>query len=241
MKDRYGQFEGNNQSFSNRMADFYAEVVACSNSNEMCPGIIKDVRGGCPPRGFYTQGEPGDIAIMIVGKNPGHVLDNEREIYLGESPDGIVAKQFNFIGSIFESTYKGSGADTRSLRFQKNLLRYLAHFLDLPEKEVFKRCVLTNLVKCSTIGEQDKLNKATLSQCFQKHLIKEIEFFQPKVILALGREVESYLKNAGVGLPVIYIKHPSYFYRKEIEKDELDMIKNKIKKAIKRIKEVLEL
>lgn len=213
---------------NSKMIDFYADVVRCSNSTERCPGIIKDAQNGCPPRGFYTQGNPGDISIMVVGKNPGHVLAKERSMYIGESPEGIVQKQFDFIGSIFESTYSGSSGDSRSLRFQKNLLRYLAYFLDMSEKDVFKKCVLTNIVKCSTIGEQDKLSSRTLSECFNKYLLKEIELFRPKVILALGREVETYLKTAGVELPVIYIKHPSYFYRKDKEKWELETIKSKI-------------
>jgi len=225
MKEAIGSFAGD-------MSDFYASVVSCPNSNEICPGIVKDVKRGCPPRGFYTQGAPGDISIMIVGKNPGHVLDNERVLYLGQTPKGIVKIQSDFIGSIFKSTYQGNSGDNRSLRFQKNLLRYLSFFLDIPAKDVFKKCALTNMVKCSTVGEQDRLNNRTLSQCFQKHLIREIEFFKPKVILALGREVEKFLKSQGVEQPVIYIKHPSYFYRKDIEQDELDGIKSWMQKYI---------
>lgn len=217
---------------NSKMIKFYSEVVNCKNSKEMCPGIIKDVKKGCPPRGFYTQGVPGDIAIMVVGKNPGHVLDNERSMYIGESSEGIVRKQFNLIGSIFESTYKGASGDSRSLRFQKNLLRYLAYFLDIQKENVFKKCALTNLVKCSTVGEQDKLSRAAISQCYQKYLRKEIDYLKPRVILALGREVEQSLLKMGVDHPVIYIKHPSYFYRKDIEKQELDKIKLQIKKFL---------
>lgn len=215
-----------------KIIKFYSEVVNCKNSKEMCPGIIKDVKKGCPPRGFYTQGISRDIIIMVVAKNPGHVLDKERFMYIGENAEGIVRKQFDLIGSIFESTYKGASGDSRSLVFQKNLLRYLAYFLGIPKENVFKKCALTNLVKCSTIGEQDKLSKKTISQCYQKYLIKEIDYLKPRVILALGREVEESLKRMGVDHQVIYIKHPSYFYRKDIEKQELDKIKIQIKKFL---------
>ena len=63
------------------------------------------------------------------------------------------------------------------------------------------------------------LNKNTIEECYNKYLINEIKLFNPELLLALGREVERFLvkKKDEHKLPVIYIKHPSYYYKKTDE------------------------
>jgi hypothetical protein len=56
------------------------------------------------------------------------------------------------------------------------------------------------------------------------------------VLLALGREVYNFLNEkqikAELGKPVIYIKHPSYYYRKEQEREILEKRKAEIHKYL---------
>ncbi|MBG1260094.1 uracil-DNA glycosylase family protein [Nostoc commune] len=110
----------------------------------------------------------------------------------------------------------------------------MSTILDVDKSEVFKYCVLTNLVKCSTVGEQDNLKKNTIKNCFKCHLMREIEFFNPKVIIAFGREVENFLHSYQNlhSKPVIYVKHPSYHYRKDEKDSKILIIKSEVRKYL---------
>jgi hypothetical protein len=55
---------------------------------------------------------------------------------------------------------------------------------------------------------------------------------KPKILLALGREVYKYLNKKDLKTPIIYIKHPSYYYKKNEEKEILLKIKYEIRKYI---------
>lgn len=214
------------------MIEFYEKVVSCPNTPTDCPNIINSIERDYPPRGFMSGGKPGDIDIMIVGKNPGHIVENEKGAYSGKSPREIAEGMFrNPIWTIPAQ----SGTDAKSYTFHRNLVRYICFFLDINEDEVFRRCVYTNLVKCSTITERERLKTKTIGECFVNHLRYEIILWKPKVLLALGREVYSFLNSSQIkekhGRPVIYIKHPSYYYRKEKEREILEEIKTEIRRV----------
>jgi uracil-DNA glycosylase len=57
--------------------------VHCMNCQMDCKNVMKDLSGGIPPRGFYFKNFP--VKILIVGKNPGHPLENESKRYKGKN------------------------------------------------------------------------------------------------------------------------------------------------------------
>ncbi|RCJ19410.1 hypothetical protein A6V25_27075 [Nostoc sp. ATCC 53789] len=186
-----------------------------------------------PPRGFYTEINPEDIQVMLVGKNPGRIINAEIAYYRG-SPKDIAQKHIDWNRGLFTGNVITKPGEKRSLVFHQNILNYMSTILDVAQSEVFRYCVQTNIVKCSTVGEQDKLEKKTINNCFSCHFMREIEFFNPKVIIAFGREVENFLqsRNNLHGKPVIYIKHPSYHYRKDEKDSKIGMIKSEVRKYL---------
>jgi len=215
-----------------RVLEFYETVVSCENSDKNCPNTVNNLNSGNPPRGFYTEGKPKDIVLLLVAKNPGHPLKEEQKMYCQLPPREIVQTHIEFIRNIFQRHHTFGSSDRRSLTFHKNLFRYMSYFLDIPEDEVFQQCAYTNLVKCSSIGERDNLRIATMRECFQNHLVREIELFNPNAIIAFGREVYNFLSRDAVKRlhlkPVVYIKHPSYYYRKDQEPKILAGLKSEI-------------
>lgn len=222
------------QSDSTKLADFYASIVSCSNTTLQCPRTINQPGSGHAPRGFYFEGTPGDVDLLVVGKNPGHPIGAELDgAYRSMPATDLAVRAIQIAGQHFVSNADLNPSEQRSTTFHRNLLRYLSYFLDIPIDEVFRRCAYTNLVKCSTIGEQDRLPLVTMRQCYAQHLLREVVFLRPKVIVALGREVERFLKRSDVlGTPrreVVHVKHPSYYYRRNSEQNELARIKAQIR------------
>lgn len=211
----------------------YEPTVSCQNSVDQCPKTINYPQDGFAPRGFFTLGDSLDIAILIIAKNPGHPIGPEKKgLYQGKTPEELVRTVVGFARSVFDGSAVLEPEDRPSERFHQNLSRYLSYFLDVPKERAFEQCAFTNLVKCSSINERDNLHPKTVSECFQRHLARELEFYSPKVILALGREVESALKQRShpksMAIPILYIKHPSYYYRSDKEAEILASLKERI-------------
>jgi Uracil DNA glycosylase superfamily len=208
---------------------FYATVASCPNTTVECPGILNSPNTGWPPRGFYTAATAPPLPLLAVCKNPGHLLPDEAKLYIRTPREALAEVHMAHAACTFDGGNAPTAEARRSTTFHKNLLRYLAHILDVEIGSVFKRCAYTNLVKCSTVGEHDQLHPRTMHQCFSNHFAREITYFQPKVLLAFGREVESFLKRAreeGLHrIPVVYMKHPSYYYRRDLEQGELARIR----------------
>lgn len=207
----------------------YTECMNCANTTVQCPGTWKDIPSGIPPRGFFFQDVP--VKILVVGKNPGHPLKGEtkelaghkgRDLYV--ACHGMQERHYADLITIREP----------STTFHTNLFRYLSYFLDVPESEIWKHAALTNLVKCSAPGERDSLDPKTKNECYTRYFVRELYVLKPKVLLALGREVEKFLRSRATGhrLPVVYIKHPSYYYRKDIEARILLSLKNEIRSVL---------
>lgn len=216
--------------------NFYSSICDCKNTEIQCPGTINSKKNGWVPRGFFTEDNTIGIDLMAVCKNPGHLLPNEAELYRDRPGIEIARIHLDFARCTFSGINDISIEACRSTTFHKNLLRYFAFFLDTPQDQVFKRSVYTNLVKCSTHCEQDRLKQQSMNECFTKHFLRELNYFKPKILIAFGREVENFLIKSKekklFDLPIIYVKHPSYFYRKDVEKINLNEIKNNIIKYI---------
>ena len=91
----------------------------------------------------------------------------------------------------------------------------------------------TNLFKCNTKCEQERIKNSSFDICYRKYFIQEIELIKPHTILALGDEVSKFLKRKQLKVHLISIKHPSYFYRKNDEPDILRMRKTELTDILK--------
>lgn len=216
-----------------KFIDLYFKVCDCySDKCRNFPEIYNRPDLGSPPRGFYTE-STGTVEILVVGKNPGHVLPSEAERYKNLSGIDLVKAHLNFSRGTFFKQLQFNVKERQSTTFHSNLNSYLMEILDAKKENIFKQCAYTNLVKCSTTDdEQKQLSIRSMNECFNTHLSQEIDFFKPKMILALGREVEKYLlKVKKISYPIAYVKHPSYHYKKELREIKINELKNLYRQA----------
>ena len=87
----------------------------------------------------------------------------------------------------------------------------------LEELDLLNEIYVTNLVKCSTLN--NKINTEIMKKCFSIFL-KEIVTVNPSKIIALGRQVHSFLKD-NLNYNIMYLPHPCYWSAyKRITKEE---------------------
>jgi uracil-DNA glycosylase len=175
--------------------DLYSAVVGCPFS---CTGIIRDLDTNIP-RGFFTEANTGDrITIMVVGINPGQPMETEKGIYDQSTDKDKANTHFSFA----RKAYTGAGKT-----FHRRLLAWLSEILEKKPEEVFREVVYTNLVKCTT--PNNKMPSKELSKtCFAQNLQKEILFWRPLVIVALGNTCDDILSE--LGIDHMRLPHPSH-------------------------------
>jgi uracil-DNA glycosylase len=222
---------------NNKMRSFYRDVMNCAYSKKECPQAWKDFSAGLVPRAF-SPCKSSATEILVVAKNPGHPLKGETVFYKGKRGEDLLKAKEEWDS---ERCNRIHSTNDKSLNFHKNLRRYLRYFLGLSkqletyeeyqtnytldhEKEISEHVAFTNLFKCSTEFEQKPIKNTSFEICYGKYFIDEIELIKPRCILALGNEVTKFLKSKQLKIPVISIRHPSYFYRKN---DEMNILSNK--------------
>ena len=183
---------------------------------------------------------------MVVAKNPGHPLNGECNYFKGKTGEDLLKAKEEFDREKYERI---RATNDRSLRYHKNLRRYLRYFLGMSrkletyekyqhsycsehEKEIFQHVALTNLFKCSTANEQERIRTESFQTCYDKYLAREIRLWRPKVILALGEEVLRFLEKQNLTVPLISVRHPSYFYRRAEERSILRGVKKELAKIL---------
>lgn len=209
------------------LEQLYTRCMNCSNTAEQCPGIWKDIADGLTPRGFHYEVAPVDV--LAVAKNPGHPGDEECLRYRGKTGMDLLQEYRRFQETSIGEAQEGQGGT-----FKRNLFEYLSALLEVAIPEIYQHAAYTNLVKCSSHRETGSLEVRTKETCYEAYLKHEIELFAPKVLLALGREVENFLHDHEWewGIPIIYIRHPSIHYRKDEEEEILNDIKRKAQRAV---------
>ena len=196
--------------------DLYSSIVGCPLS---CAGIIRDLDTNIP-RGFFTEAKEGDrITIMVVGINPGQPMETEKGIY-GQSTDKAKANShINFA----RKAYTGAGKT-----FHHRLLAWLSEILEKNPEEVFLEVVYTNLVKCTT--PNNKMPSKELSKtCFTQNLQKEILFWRPRVVVALGNTCDAMLSTLGVDH--MRLPHPSHREHATYHFPEVQKIRERLKEG----------
>ncbi len=212
-------------------------VMNCTYEKTECPHAWKDFSAGVVPRAF-SPCKSNTAKILVVAKNPGHPLPEETIYFKGKKGENLLKAHEEWDSEICKRL---QSSNDKSLKYYKNLKRYLRYFLDLSkkletyeeyqnnhiqkhEKEISEQVAFTDLFKCSTECEQARINDASFSICYRKYFIDEIKLINPKSILALGNEVAKFLEKQHLTIPVVTIKHPSYFYRRT---DEYDILRKK--------------
>jgi len=175
--------------------DLYSAIVGCPLS---CAGIIRDHDTNIP-RGFFTEANAGgQITLMVVGINPGQPMESEKGIYNQSTDKDKANAHINFA----RKSFSGEGKT-----FHRRLLAWISEILEKNPEEVFREVVYTNLVKCTT--PNNKMPSKELSKiCFAQNLQKEILFWRPLVIVALGNTCDAMLSTLGVDH--MTLPHPAH-------------------------------
>lgn len=212
----------------------------CPLKPDECPYAYKDFSKGVVPRGFkYKSDVKPDL--MIIGKNPGHPIKNEVKYCIGKVGKELFNAWLKWTKD--RRRWILSGSDKPDI-FSTNRQRYLLYILGFHNTlksyqrykysfsdadKVLKKAFFTNLFKCSTRNERSAIPDKAFTVCYEKYFIREINILKPKVILCVGGEVYRFLKRKirsnELNIPIIPIKHFSYFYKKEKEKRELAKIR----------------
>jgi uracil-DNA glycosylase len=224
---------------------FYTSVVNCPLTQKDCTLALKNFDTGDIPRGFSSRGR-AHPDILVVRKNPGHAEEAEKEYYKGKRGRELFDAVRQFSGDRRAGRLqwsKGTG------RFHINEQRYLLYILgrhkklrpykglELKETEqqfLDQHVFFTNLFKCSTDDEQGRIPQQAFSVCYARYFLDELNLLRPRLILATGREAYRFLhareKAGEIDVPVLYVKHPSYFYSK---RDELSKLRELRRSALK--------
>lgn len=175
---------------------FYGTIVGCPLS---CPGILRDDTSNIP-RGFYTQAKPGDtISLMVVAINPGQTMTDETNLYADPDPVIKAKTHLQFVDRIYT---KNTGRT-----FHKRLVNWLSNILQKAPEAVFRETVYTNLVKCST--PNNKMPSLEVGKaCFGQNFRRELDYWKPKAVIALGVHCDSLLNKLGVAHHLL--PHPSH-------------------------------
>jgi len=231
---------------NNKIRSFYIDVMNCAYKENECPHAWKDFSAGVVPRAFSAC-KSNTAKILVVAKNPGHPLEGETIYYKGKKGGDLLKAKEEWDS---ERCKRIQTTNDKSLKYHKNLRRYLRYFLELSkkletyeeyqnryvqahEKEISVHVAFTNLFKCSTKCEQERIKNSSFDICYRKYFMQEIELIKPQTILVLGGEVSKFLKKKQLKVPLISIKHPSYFYRKNDESDILRMKKTELTNILK--------
>lgn len=219
---------------ADRLRELYVRCMNCPVPDGVCVGVDRNWESGSPPRGFQFTTAP--VPILVVGKNPGRAYGYERELLAGKRGEELFRAFLDFQ----HRGIPGRGSkDVASGRFGRNLVDYLSAILERPTADLGGLTASTNLVKCSTVGEQDYLSGAAMQRCSSDYLWREIELLQPCALLALGREVERFLNvnRQRHGKPVFYVKHPSRPYARAKKAAALGSLRREIQPLISRWRE----
>lgn len=188
--------------------ELYREAVVCPLE---CEGVCNDRAGGRIPRSFLFCAPRRSITTLVVGKNPAQAPQWERELYIQTSDLELAEATIGVAKDLFW------GTKVVPSNFHVNFIERVAAVIGVePTAEaVFSKVALTALAKCESASEKtDVLTTVTMQRCSDRYLWREIAYFEPKYLIALGKEVFDFLERSRVvglhNLPVGKLYHPSW-------------------------------
>ena len=144
-------------------------------------------------------------------------METEKGIYDQSTDKDKANTHFTFA----RKAYTGAGKT-----FHRRLLAWLSEILEKQPEEVFREVVYTNLVKCTT--PSNKMPSKELSKtCFAQNLQKEILFWRPRVVVALGNTCHDMLSE--LGIDHMRLPHPSHREHATYHFPEVQRIRERLK------------
>jgi len=95
--------------------------------------------------------------------------------------------------------------------------------------EDWSRISFTNVYKCPFI---DNIIPESIPDIERNILKKQIEFVEPKLIVAVGAIAKSFILTENVTIKTLFMQHPAYLKRTGQYLQEIEKYKNDIKKFI---------
>lgn len=209
----YSRYQDEFRETTMELPRLYGDIMSC---HERCQGIIRDDHTNIP-RGFFTQAILGDpIKAFLVAQNPGQPMKDhgEWQLYKGLLPDDAVNAHLGFGRSCF---FGGQGKP-----FHKRLISWISDLLEIPQSEVFKSVVYSNVVKCTT-PKNKAPHRTLVMKCARLHLQREIALWKPKVVIAQGTNARRCMQWCGIVHE--FLPHPSHRKQADYHKQFFEKIK----------------
>jgi len=174
-----------------------------------------------PPRGWAGGLDPEKVHFIVVTLNPGHPMQEEILKFKRFSPgQKLGQKEANYLYKFATDTFKNPDirSDGRNTVFHRKMKEYIVEALVycnlVSRREAYCKWLdyvwLTDLFKCSTIIEAGPNIPKILRDHCRQHLIKEINYFNPKAIIAMHSKARDDLKRIPqIRKKVVYFRHPS--------------------------------
>ena len=189
--------------------DYYKKIISCK---ENCPEVLncnvnKKLEPRWLPRGTTTRCKPGKALLMVILDNPGTPQEIEDTHYQDKSESELADVAWQFTEAVLEyNTSKpnrmGAGRSHTHVILRKNLAKYVFR---CSEEEVLDKVVVTNHVRCSTEIDFGKIEDKEIrikigTTCVKKHLLDEIDYWKPKIIVVCGKPArETFAKLISIG------------------------------------------
>ncbi len=172
--------------------DFYARMVDGHH------GAPPDSYPGSVPRGFFTDGRPSAIRLMMVLLNPGQPAPHEAAAFKGATGAQLASKVWEMSGQHFKGghpspTLKTMGRDVEGL-------------FGRPLVECGELFMFTNLVRVTTAG--NSVPDAKVVKIGADWLREEIALWRPEKVLACGKEVAFGMLSHGIRVDAL-LPHPA--------------------------------
>ena len=146
-------------------------------------------------------------------------MESEERIYNQPTDKDKANAHFSFA----RKAYTGAGKT-----FHRRLIAWLSEILEKKPEVVFREVVYTNLVKCTT--PNNKMPSKDLSKtCFIQNLQKEILFWSPRVVVALGNTCDDMLSE--LGIDHMRLPHPSHREHATYHFPEVQKIRERLKEG----------
>lgn len=186
--------------------------IPCMQCKLPCAGIINRntnaaVDSRHVPRGFYSAAEPGMRPVaMFISTNPGGGGESwleSPEAYGQPTTTEVVNFQRGFIQGLFQRPPR---------QFHRTLKIMAQAYLGMEWPKFAHHAVFTDLVKCTTPNDA-LVPPDTKLTCATHHLSRELNAWNPVVLIALGNEAARWLVGPGAAFygnrPLLQLPHPS--------------------------------